>query len=98
MLEKLQADSGITPKSLQGRVELDPENAKFLEAYHYVSHSRGYNDSGRQPFLISEIRSYLAVAGISGVESSMTYLSLLQSMDRVALNYYHEKQKRESKT
>jgi hypothetical protein len=85
----------MVPKALQDRPILLPVCKKYLDAYFVLNNARGYNESGKQPLEVPAITSYLVdVLDISGVDRKRRYVTLIQAMDRVALNYYYEQAKR----
>lgn len=88
-LRQVEQRSGVAPPALQNKPKLLPECIPYLNAYFFLDRSRGYNEAGRQPLLISEIHVYLTeFSGITGIEQRETYLTLLQSLDSVALSHY----------
>lgn len=90
-LREVERDSGETPPALRSKPALLPEAQPYLQAYFCLNASRGYNEAGRQPLSIADIYTYLTeFAGITGIEQRHTYLTLLQSLDSVALVHYAE--------
>lgn len=90
-LRQVERNSGETPPALRNKPTLTPECTPFLNAYFCLNASRGYNEAGRQPLSVPAIHTYLTeFAGITGVEQRNVYLTLLQSLDSVALLYYAE--------
>lgn len=49
---------------------------------------------GPVPLQISEIESYLRIAGIEDTDTKLKYLRLIKTLDRIELRFIHSKSKR----
>lgn len=69
----------------------------YLGAFNTLSQTRGSDMSGPQPIKISEVVAYFSVAGIDERAERVKYLSLIQRLDRVYLEYASEQAKHNKK-
>lgn len=100
-MREVEELTGETPPALQNRPLLDADCEKYLQAYFFLSASRQYNEAGQQALPVSEIGGYLRdFVGVRPTDwdTRHAYLTLIQSLDRVAMNHYAEQTKKRMAT
>jgi len=92
--KNLREDGSPHPADI-GRPALRYDCIKYMDAFSYLGASRLWSEVGPQPIQVSEVESYLGIAGIEDPYTKMKYLRLVQRMDRVEMQHIARKQNRE---
>lgn len=84
-------ETGILPRALASRPNLEPENLEYLDAFNFLDAARQTYAEGIQPVQVSEVLSYCTLAGIPVGEPALKMLRIVQSLDNARINHWHKK-------
>ncbi len=87
----VREDTGIPHPADIGRPGLRNDCIKYLDAFRYLGSSRLWGEVGPQPIQVSEVESYLNIAGVEVPYMKLKDLYLIQQMDRVEMKYLANK-------
>jgi hypothetical protein len=88
----IQESTGMTPKGLQDRTELEPGCHKYWELFWVLSGARAFNEVGALPIAVSEIAALLGLVGETALEEKVKTVRIMQQMDRTLLAETRRKQ------
>lgn len=87
------ADSGKPHPAVLDKPALRSDCIRYYDAYRYLSVSRLWTEVGPQAIQLSEVTSYLELAGILEYGTKLKYLRLIQLMDRTELKFIADNRK-----
>ena len=82
----VKEDTGVPHPADIGRPGLRDDCIKYLDAF------RLWSEVGPQPIQVSEVESYLNIAGVEVPYMKLKYLYLIQQLDQVELKHIARKQ------
>ena len=88
----VKEDTGVPHPADIGRPALRNDCIKYMDAFSYLGAARLWSEVGPQPIQVSEVESYLNIAGIEVPYMKMKYLYLIRQLDRVELKHLASKQ------
>lgn len=71
---------------------------RYYDAFRSLGAARIWSPVGPQPIPVSEVESYLNLAGITSPHTRLKYLRLIRAMDQVELTHLHQKQQKQKQT
>jgi hypothetical protein len=88
----------VVPPPLQRKPSIKKGDEVYLVAFNSCSHARQPGGmGGPSPILISEVLSYLNLAGIDSHEERLKYLRTIQQLDSVYLTDAAERMQKNNK-
>lgn len=88
----MRRDGNVHPAELT-KTALRNGDRRYYDVYRSLSASRMWNQAGPLPIQISEIESYMSLAGIEDPDTKLKYLRLVQGLDIVEIRSIRAKTK-----
>lgn len=84
-LEEFEEKTGITPKGLASRPEVQAESYFYLDVFETLSASRGVGMGGPLPITLADVWAYCQLFEITDLEERAKLLRFLQELDQTYL-------------
>lgn len=96
-LLEIQQQTGRTPKALQERPTLRPENLGIYQDFVFLQSGRCAGFSGPNPISVADMVAYLQVFPIGSAERRARWMRLVRRIDSAVLDRIYDKQAQERK-
>lgn len=88
---KIEADTGVTPRALLEKPMLTGRTVLFWSAYQDLHNCRTYGMESANPIQVSEIKAYLDIIQVLGVDDRMEYFRHIKTMDTMFFEHVNAK-------
>jgi hypothetical protein len=87
-------ENGDVHPAMLTKTALRSGHRRYYDVYRSLSASRTWSQVGPNPIQVSEVHSYMEMAGIEDPSTRLKYLRLIQGMDAIELKSIREKTKK----
>ena len=91
-LKAMEKSTGQPNPRLSSRPTLRTDVREYWSHYLTIADSRKFNQAGVQPIAITEIVSYIDLAGIRRGEPALKFFRMIKALDNTYLTWWNKKQ------